>query len=752
MSIKYFEENRSWKLDTPSSSYLIHAVGKDGFLLHGYYGGRLSDHNTEYLTKIYEYPLTPDENNRDRGVFLDTAPFEYPSSGVGDFRGGAIEAESEGGHRAVQLLYESCRIYPGKPKLEGLPATFADEGEADTLEISARDDALGLKALLIYTVFKDLDVITRSVILINEADKAIRLTKVMSACLDMDNEGYDVLTLNGSWARERHINRRSLCRGLSAVGSLRGESGHQENPFIAVLEKDAGNDLGKVYAMNFVYSGNFTASAYVDQFDSLRLLMGINPEGFEWRLEKGASFTAPEVVMTYSDKGLNGLSHTFHDLYRKHLIRSPYLGKSRPILINNWEATYFDFDDDKLLSIAREAAEYGIEMLVLDDGWFGKRSSDNMALGDWYVNEDKLKGGLKHLADRINEIKVRTTGERMKFGLWVEPEMVSPDSDLYREHPDWALQIPGREPTLIRNQLVLDLSRREVVDHVYAMIKDVLSSANVEYVKWDMNRSLCDMASLALPADRQGEVYHRYVLGLYDMQERLISDFPGLLLENCSSGGARFDPGMLYYSPQIWCSDDTDAIERLAIQEGTALVYPLSCMGAHVSDCPNHILFRNTPFKTRGYVAFQGTFGYELDITKISDEDKEEILHQTELYRRYHMLVHEGDYYRIASFRENGLYDCSEVVSKDKSEALVTFIQVMARANSHSYRIRLKGLDENARYEVYSEDHAVCMEEGSERIILHGDTLMNAGVRIAGLWGEVRGDYAGAMIHLKKIG
>ncbi len=420
------------------------------------------------------------------------------------------------------------------------------------------------------------------------------------------------------------------------------------------------------------------------------------------------------------------MTRTFHDFYRKHLIRGEYRDKKRPILINNWEATYFDFDADKLISIAREASGLGIEMLVMDDGWFGNRFDDNRALGDWVVNEEKLKGGLKYLVDEVNKLG-------MKFGIWFEPEMISPDSDLYRAHPDWAIAISGRQPGLARNQYVLDLSRKEVRDHVYESVAKVLRSANIEYVKWDMNRQLSDIGSAALAADQMGEFYHRYVLGVYEMQGRLTREFPHLLLENCSGGGARFDPGMLFYSPQIWCSDDTDAVERLKIQEGTALVYPLSTMGAHVSDCPNHVLHRTVPFETRGYVALAGTFGYELDVTRIPGEDRRQIPGQTAMYHKYNDLVREGDYYRIASYAENHYFDCWGVVSKDKAEALYTFIQVLNRPNYHSRRIRLKGLDPEKTYRI----------EGEESTYL-GALLMKAGINIP----NPEGDFRGRLIHL----
>lgn len=487
---------------------------------------------------------------------------------------------------------------------------------------------------------------------------------------------------------------------------------------MALVTPGTTQDHGEVYGMNFVYSGNFIAQAEKSQFDSVRMTMGIHPEGFTWKLEPGEKFTAPEVVMVYSAEGLGRMTRTFHDLYREHLIRSPYLHEKRPILINNWEATYFDFDEKKLLEIAKDASELGIEMLVMDDGWFGKRSLDDSSLGDWYVNEEKIKGGLHELVENVKKLG-------MKFGIWIEPEMISPESELYRKHPDWALQIPGRDITQSRAQYVLDFSREEVVDGIYEMIADVLRSADISYVKWDMNRQLSTLGSYALPADRQGELSHRYMLGVYRMQERLITDFPHLLLENCSGGGARFDAGMLYYSPQIWCSDDTDAIERLAIQEGTALIYPVSAMGAHVSVCPNHTVGRTTPFETRGDVALLGTFGYELDITKLSAEEKEQVKEQVRKYHKYNDLIREGDYYRLESASDNGFYDSWMIVEKDKSRALLFYVQMLARANTKSRFVRLAGLDSGKRYAVDGKEYA-------------GGTLMKAGLRIPSEFGDFK--------------
>ena len=508
--------------------------------------------------------------------------------------------------------------------------------------------------------------------------------------------------------------------------STRGESSHQDHPFLALKTKGTDQEHGEVYAMHFVYSGNFKALVQNDQFDQVRMMMGIHPEDFKWKLMPGEEFQAPEVVMVYSHEGLGRMSRIFHDFYREHLIRSPYKNKKRPILINNWEATYFEFNTEKLIAIAKQASKLGIEMLVMDDGWFGNRFDDNRALGDWIVNEEKLPGGLKYLVDEVNKLG-------MKFGIWFEPEMISPESELYKEHPDWAIAIKGRTATRSRNQYVLDLSRRDVLEHTYESVAKILRSANIEYVKWDMNRQLTDLGSACLPADQMGELYHRYVLAVYELQERLMKEFPYLLLENCSGGGARFDPGMLYYSPQIWCSDDTDAIERLKIQEGTALIYPLSAMGAHVSDCPNHTVGRVTPFETRGYVALAGTFGYELDVTKIPEEDRKMIPEQVAMYHKYNDLVREGDYYRIASYRENHYFDCYGVVKKDKTEALFTFVQVLNRPNYHSRRILFQGLDPEKNYRI----------EGEEGVYT-GDVLMKAGYLVQNMWG----DFKARLIHL----
>jgi alpha-galactosidase len=721
MSIIFNKEQRIFKLDTPNTSYILGIADDFGRLVHIYYGKSLKGTGCPY-------PM-PSLDEKHKHWFYDSCWLEYPTGGVGDFREHCLEIRTEEGYNTLECGYVSHEIYGGKPKLEGLPATFADEEQCTTLEITMRDPIVGLDVVLVYTVFCSLDIITRSARIKNTAEKPVYLTKVLSACLDLHNHDYEMLTLHGNWGRERHIQTKKIGKGRQGVFSERGETGHQDQPFLALMTPGTTQTMGEVYAMNFVYSGNFEAQCEVTSQDYVRMVMGINPYHFSWKLAKEEVFTAPEVVMVYSSEGLGAMTRTLHDLYRKHLIRGEYKNKKRPILINNWEATYFDFDTQKLLDIAKKASELGIEMLVMDDGWFGNRFDDNRSLGDWQVNEEKLKGGLKYLVDEVNKLG-------MKFGIWFEPEMVCPDSDLYRAHPDWAIQVPGRKPGLVRNQCVLDLTRREVLEHTYESVAKVLRSANIEYVKWDMNRPLMDLGSLGLPEDRQGELYHRYMLAVYELQERLLAEFPYLLLENCSSGGARYDPGMLYYSPQIWCSDDTDALERLAIQEGTALIYPLSTMGAHVSDCPNHVLGRTTPFQTRGIVALAGTFGYELDVTRIPEEDRNAIPGQVAMYHKYNDLVREGDYYRIASYSSNHYYDCYMVVSKDKREALVTYVQVLGRPNYPMPNIRLQGLNPDLNYRIEEKDQVVA-----------GDVLMNMSFPLS----QEHGDFQARLYHLQAV-
>ncbi len=726
MGIIYDETGRVFKLDTLHTSYMMGIADEEGFLGHIYYGKRISACDVSYLLRIQEPPFVPSKNNGDRISFLDAFPVEYPTHGIGDFREAALRIRTQGGHKACALTYVSHRIYEGKKKLPGLPASFAGEGECETLEIVCRDKSLGLEAVLSYSVFEDSDVTARHVEIRNQGGEKLWLEKVSSMSLDMDNRDFEALTLHGSWARERHGQRRRLGNGFQGIASRRGMSGHQDHPFMALVTEHTTQERGEVYGVQLMYSGSYEILADVSQHNTVRWQAGLESEDFCWELNPGESFCAPEALLIYSDRGLDGMTAGFHDFIREHVIRGKYKNRKRPVLINNWEATYFDFNTEKLLSIAGEAAGLGIEMLVMDDGWFGHRSRADSSLGDWYVNEEKLPGGLPRLVEEVNRLG-------LKFGIWFEPEMISPESELCRKHPDWAIAVPGRTPSMAREQLVLDFSRREVVEGIWEQMEAVLKSANIEYVKWDMNRPLCDLGSAALPPQRQGELLHRYMLGVYELQERLVTRFPDILLENCASGGGRYDAGMLYYSPQIWCSDDTDAIERLAIQEGTAMLYPLSTMGAHVSDCPNHTIGRTAPFETRGYVALAGTFGYELDVTRIPETDREQIPGRIALYHKYSDLVREGDYYRISSAAQSCGCDCWQVVSKDKKESMVTVIQVLCAPGNRTRILYLKGLDPEKRYRIEGED-----------TIIKGDSLMYAGLPVPAM----KGDFAGKVMHL----
>lgn len=725
MGIVFNEDNKLFHIQSKRTSYIL-SVLETGHLINLYWGRKINSNKINYVVKKRACgSFLADLDNID-ALHLEVIAQEYPSYGNPDLRSPAIQVKLANGTTVTDFRYESHEIYRGKKKLEGLPATYAEkEDEVESLEITLKDEVANLRVILSYTVFENYDSITRSCKVINDSNDEVDILRALSANVDFTHSEFDLIQLSGSWARERHIVRTALRSGGQCIESRRGASSHAQNPFIALVSKDATEDKGEVYGFNLIYSGNFLASVEVDMHSNARTQIGINPFDFTWNLESGQSFQTPEVVMVYSPNGLTGMSHIYHDLYRERLCRGAHRDKERPILINNWEATYFDFNNEKIKEIAKESSKLGIELFVLDDGWFGERNNDDCSLGDWFVNEEKLKGGLNSLATDINKMG-------MQFGLWFEPEMISPNSDLFREHPDWCIHIEGREPALCREQYVLDLSRQEVVDYIYESIKKVLSSANITYVKWDMNRQLTDLGSLALSPEKHGELFHRYMLAVYEMMDRLTTDFPHILLENCSGGGARFDPGMLYYSPQIWCSDDTDAIERLKIQEGTSMVYPLSVMGAHVSDCPNHTVGRTTPFETRGHVALAGTFGYELDVTRIPEKDREMIPSQVKMYHKYNDLIRRGDYYRIENFSENHGFDAWEVVSKDKNEVLVTCVQVLGRPNYHSRRIKLKGLVEDKMYKV---------EESGE--VISGGALMYAGINVS-----LYGDYSSKLIHL----
>ena len=720
MAIKVSENGRLFTLQTKDSSYQMFADDKN-VLLHLYYGEKIGEENLSGLIFCTDmgFAGNPEEAGSDRTYSLDTLPQEVPSSGVGDYRDDMVRIRQVDGSCAADFRFDSYEILDHSYAVPGMPALYdTEEEKGETLVITMKEKASGVVLKLFYGVFENENVITRAARLENHGETAIELEKMLSFSMDLMYENYEMIYFSGRHAMERTAERIPVQRAKVEIGSIRGTSSHHYNSAVILCEEGADETHGSCIGACLVYSGNFVAAAQKDQKNQTRFQMGIHPANFCFHLEKGKVFDTPQVILSYSGSGLTKLSQQYHEIIREHICRGAYKHAERPILINNWEATYFDFDTDKLLDIAREAKKDGIEMLVMDDGWFGKRNKDDSSLGDWVVNEEKIKGGLKNLVDKVNEIG-------LEFGIWFEPEMISPDSDLYREHPEWAIQIPGREATEIRCQYVLDLSRPEVQDYAYECVAKILRSANIKYVKWDMNRQLSDLGSTYLDKDSQQELFHRYVLGMYAMQERLIQEFPDLLLENCSGGGARFDPGMLYYSPQIWCSDDTDAIERLEIQEGTALIYPLCSMGAHVSVCPNHTVGRVTPFTTRGHVALAGTFGYELDITKLPEEERKLIPEQTAMYHKYHELIREGEYYRILSSRENHRSDCWAVASEDKSEVLVTYVQVLAQANMPSRKVRLRGFDPAKKYRL----------EGTDEVY-SGEMLMNAGFRMKDFWGD----------------
>lgn len=730
MAIIMNQAEQVFTLQTKRTTYQMKA-GDYGILLHLYYGARVEDCTMDYLLhrKDVGFSGNPYEAGEDRTFSLDTLPQEFPSYGVGDYRNNCVGVCQADGTRAADFRYVSWEIREGAHKIPGLPCLFDEDETAETLVIFLEDAASSLKLELYYVVFADRDVIARSARITNGGKEAVRLEKMMSACLELPNGSWEAIHFHGRHAMERRLERLPLMHGTMEVGSRRGTSSHQHNPGVILCSPDATEEHGGCYGLSLIYSGSFSMEIEMDQMDSVRAVCGINPEFFEYRLEPGEAFDTPQLMMTYSGSGLGRMSANFHSIIRHNLCRGKYKFARRPVLINNWEATYFDFNEEKILSIARQASELGIEMLVLDDGWFGSRDSDNAGLGDWFVNTDKLKGGLTDLVTGIN-------GLGMKFGIWIEPEMVNEDSRLYREHPDWALTIPGRKPCRSRNQLVLDMSRSEVRDYVFDSIAAVLKSANVEYVKWDMNRSICDVYSAVLPKERQGEVYHRYVLGIYDLMERFTSSFPNILFEGCSGGGGRFDPAILYYSPQIWCSDDTDGIERLEIQYGTSFFYPISAVGSHVSAIPNHQTGRRTPLATRGVVAMAGSFGYEMDLNLLTEDEKEAVKAQVEDYKKYYDLIHNGDYYRLTSPQGDSGFTAWQFVSGDKTRTLLNLVITHVRANAPDLWFKLRGLDPEKRYRLE--------EDGR---IYSGSALMNAGISIP----MIMGDYPAVQMEFKEI-
>ena len=691
MGIIYCEKDRTFTLQTKNTTYQMQ-VDRYGFLLHLYYGKK-TDGCMDYLLTYYDrgFSGNPYDVGEDRTYSMDTLPQEFPCYGNGDFRSTAFAVENADGSMSCDLRYKSHKIFDGKYNLEGLPAVYASEEEAQTLEILMEDPVTGVKVVLLYGVLPAQDIITRSVCVKNESSGKIYLNKIESASLDFLYGDYELLTFYGRHAMERNVQRVPVVHGTQKIGSVRGTSSHQYNPMMILAEKETTEDKGNCYAMSFVYSGCFQGEVLKDQLNQTRMMLGLQEEAFRYPLEAGEMFQAPEVILSYSSEGMNRLSQNLHHCIRQHICRGKYKEEIRPILINSWEAAYFDFTGDTIYELAKAAKEVNIDMLVMDDGWFGKRDDDNSGLGDWFVNEKKLGGTLGNLIKKINDLGV-------KFGIWIEPEMVSEDSDLYRKHPDWALTVPGRNPVRSRNQLVLDFSRKEVVDEIYDQICKVLDQGNIEYVKWDMNRSLMDVYS-SVTRD-QGRVLHDYVLGLYDFLERLVQRYPNLLIEGCSGGGGRFDAGMMYYTPQIWCSDNTDAIDRLRIQYGTSFGYPVSVVGSHVSAVPNHQTGRKTPLHTRGVVAMSGTFGYELNLMKLSEEEKQEIREQIAEYKRYAPIIQNGLYYRLSNptTEEICAWEFVHTDEKEQSKVLLNIVMQVIHGNMTVNYVKLQGLEETAVY------------------------------------------------------
>ena len=720
MPIIYNEKTREFHLYNQEISYIIKILDNDqpGQL---YYGKRLT--HREDFGHLFEYAMrdmSPYAFEGNSTFSLENIKQEYPTFGCGDMRFPAYEIERENGSHVVEFVYKEHKIYNGKPKLEGLPATYVEsDDEAQTLELVLEDASIGTKIILLYTIYEAFPVITRSVRFECDSDEKITLLSAMSACVDLPDKDYEMIDLAGVWARERHVRRHKLDYGIQSIYSMRGCSSYQFNPFLALARENADEFQGQVYGFSLVYSGNFLAQTEVDNYDTARVLMGIHPNGFKWTLGKGESFQTPEMVMVYSEAGLNGMSQAFHKLYRTRLARGTWRDKVRPILINSWEAFYFDFDAPKLLGLADAAADLGMELFVLDDGWFGKRNDGTSSLGDWYPNEEKLKGTLKELAEKIN-------AKGLKFGLWIEPEMTNKDSDLYRAHPDWLLAEQGKRICHSRNQYVLDFSKKEVREYIGDMLENLLAEVPVSYIKWDLNRTFSEVFSNGNDREYQGKVCHKYVLGVYELYERLTSRFPHVLFESCASGGARFDPGMLYFAPQGWTSDDTDAIERLKIQYGTSMVYPVSCMGSHVSASPNHQTNRVTPIETRADVAYFGTFGYELDLLKLSEEEKAEVRRQIAFMKEKRELIQKGTFYRLKSPFE-GNETAWMIVSEDQKKALVGYYRVMQPVNVGFKRLKLKGLKEDTCYKVSGYDYDC-----------YGDELMQVGMILSdsasGVW------------------
>ncbi|WP_238918260.1 alpha-galactosidase [Clostridium sp. YIM B02555] len=710
MGIKFNKSTREFHLYNDNISYIARIIAGIEQVENVYYGKRLT--HRESFKHIMERELRPSCNmfKGSHTTSLEHIKQDYPSYGTTDYRYPAHTIISKNGSRISNYKYVEHNIYCGKNKLKGLPATYVeDNSEAETLEIILFDEGLNSKLILSYTIYKDIDAICRNTKITNEGSNEFYIDNAMSMSIDLPDSNFEFIHTSGAWARECHLKNRKLTEGIQGIHSLRGASSHIHNPFMILKRPETTEENGEVYGFSLVYSGNFLGQVEVDSYGISRVMMGINPYEFKWKLDSKEEFQTPECVMVYTGDGLNAMSQTYHKLYRTRLARGIWRDKERPILVNNWEATYFDFDEERILSIVRTAKDLGIELFVLDDGWFGRRNDDTSSLGDWFVNKEKLPNGIAGLSKKVEEMG-------LKFGLWFEPEMVCKDTKLFKEHPEWTIQTPNRNMSHGRNQFILDFSRDEVIEHVFNLMDNIIGNSKISYIKWDMNRYITEPYSLELEADRQGEVFHRYILGVYKLAEKIIAKYPNILIESCAGGGARFDPGMLYYAPQTWASDDTDAIERLKIQYGTSMIYPLSAIGSHVSAVPNHQVGRFTPLNTRANVAYFGTFGYELNLNTLSDEEKEIVKEQVEFVKNNKSLFQKGDFYRILNPFERNETSWM-VVSEDKSRAIVGYYQALCIPNEKYNRIKLQGLDSNKLYSI----------EGREGTY-YGDELMNLGI------------------------
>ena len=735
MSIQINEKAGLISLHTKSSTYQM-KIDDNKRLIHTYYGSTIdeTDIYSQICFRDRGFSGNPFEvGSHDRTYSLDVLPQEYSCFGTGDHRITGLRTKETTGNQTATLYYDSYKLEDGLYSIEGLPAAYTENGLGQSLCLVLKDPVNGLKVQLWYGVLEDKDIILRSAKLINEGKSELQLEKAASMSLDFQFEDFDWITLYGRHAMERNLTRRAVPHGISAIGSNRGTSSHHYNPFSILCQHTATETQGKCYGFSFLYSGNFLMEVEKDQVNQTRFICGINPDEFCWILAPGDKLELPQVMLSYSDNGLGQLSRNFHHAIAENVCRGYWKDKTRPVLINNWEATYFDFTGDKLVSIASDAHELGIDLFVMDDGWFGKRDNDNCALGDWFTNENKLGCSLKELAEKINK-----TG--MLFGIWFEPEAISIDSDLYRAHPDWAITAPDRNPCLSRNQLLLDFSRREVCDYILERMCDILSNAPISYVKWDMNRSMCDKYSHGLDAKHQGEFAHRFILGLYYVLEELHQRFPEVLIEGCSGGGGRYDAGMLYYTPQIWLSDNTDAINRISIQYGSSLGYPIPTMGAHVSAVPNHQSGRITPLNTRGCVAMAGTFGYELDITSMTDQEKEEVKEQIVTFKNLQELIQKGDYYRLTGLQD--ICTAWEIVSPDQSQALVTAVYKGVEGNQCPYHINIPGLKDKAIYEL-----SIVGRPEYKTSQMSGMALKNAGFTLP----ESTTDFEALQVFIKEI-